>query len=105
VISCFFKICSIKFNLYRYNMRREMREWKTPQPTFSSSSSSSASAASPAAVATAAAAAARVAREECGRISKAMDRIQRRVETLERTAEGDARRYNEHGVPWWGSAR
>ena len=29
-----------------------------------------------------------------------MDRIQRRVEALERTADGDSRRFSEHGVPW-----
>ena len=75
-------------------MRREMREWT---PKSKDSKSKARSTGSTAAVATVTF---REAREECLRIAKAMDRIQRRVETLERTADGDARRFSEHGVPW-----
>ena len=42
----------------------------------------------------------RNAKEECQRIEKHLDKVQKRVEALQRTQDADERRFIAHGIPW-----
>lgn len=42
----------------------------------------------------------RNAKEECQRIEKHLDKVQKRVEALQRSQDADERRFIAHGIPW-----